>query len=108
MQRTCSLATRPHLVLTARQLKIRVYLETAGTAQEILGGDPPRHDVSGGTNRQETERNLTDLLKSLVQLNSEQAVIIRGDEAGAYKNIIGVLNICTDAGITNVAFATAK
>ena len=51
---------------------------------------------------------LTDLLKSLVQLNSEQAVIIRGDEAGAYKNIIGVLNICTEAGVTNVAFATAK
>ena len=51
---------------------------------------------------------LTDLLKSLVALNSEQAVIIRGDETGAYKNIIGVLNICTDAGITNVAFATAK
>jgi biopolymer transport protein ExbD len=48
------------------------------------------------------------LLKSLVQLNSEQAVIIRGDEAGAYKNIIGVLNICTEAGISNVAFATAK
>ena len=55
-----------------------------------------------------TSAELTDLLKSLVQLNSEQAVIIRGDEAGAYKNIIGVLNICTDAGITNVAFATAK
>jgi biopolymer transport protein ExbD len=51
---------------------------------------------------------LTDLLKGLVQLNSEQAVVIRGDEAGAYKNIIGVLNICTQAGITNVAFATAK
>jgi len=51
---------------------------------------------------------LTELLKSLVQLNSEQAVIVRGDEAGAYKNIIGVLNICTEAGITNVAFATAK
>jgi len=55
-----------------------------------------------------TSAELTDLLKSLVQLNSEQAVIIRGDESGAYKNIIGVLNICTDAGITNVAFATAK
>jgi biopolymer transport protein ExbD len=51
---------------------------------------------------------LAELLKSLAQLNSEQAVVIRGDEAGAYKNIIGVLNICTDAGITNVAFATAK
>ena len=49
-----------------------------------------------------------ELLKSLVQLNADQAVVIRGDEAGAYKNIIGVLNICSEAGITNVAFATAK
>ena len=55
-----------------------------------------------------TGPELTDLLKGLVQLNSEQAVVIRGDEAGAYKNIIGVLNICTQAGVTNVAFATAK
>ena len=51
---------------------------------------------------------LTELLKGLVQLNPEQAVVIRGDEAGAYKNIIGVLNICTEAGVSNVAFATAK
>jgi biopolymer transport protein ExbD len=51
---------------------------------------------------------LSELLRSLVQLNSGQAVVIRGDEAGAYKNIIGVLNICTEAGITNVAFATAR
>ena len=51
---------------------------------------------------------LGELLKGLVQLNPEQAVVIRGDETGAYKNIIGILNICTEAGITNVAFATAK
>ncbi len=51
---------------------------------------------------------LMDLLKGLVQLNADQAVVIRGDEAGAYKNIVGVLNICSEAGITNVAFATAK
>jgi biopolymer transport protein ExbD len=51
---------------------------------------------------------LADLLRSLVKLSAEQAVVIRGDEAGAYKNIINVLNICTEAGITNVAFATAK
>src|SRR5439155_20776130 len=51
---------------------------------------------------------LSELLKSLVQLNTEQAVVIRGDEAGAYRNVIGVLNICSEAGITNVAFATAK
>jgi biopolymer transport protein ExbD len=51
---------------------------------------------------------LGELLKNLVQLNADQAVVIRGDEAGAYKNIVGVLNICSEAGITNVAFATAK
>ena len=55
-----------------------------------------------------TGPELGELLKGLVRLNSEQAVVIRGDEVGAYKNIIGVLNICTEAGITNVAFATAK
>jgi biopolymer transport protein ExbD len=51
---------------------------------------------------------LSELLKGLVQLNAEQSVVIRGDEAGAYRNVIGVLNICSEAGITNVAFATAK
>jgi biopolymer transport protein ExbD len=51
---------------------------------------------------------LSELLKSLVQLNAEQAVVIRGDEAGAYKNIVEVLNICSQSGVSNVAFATAK
>src|SRR6476620_4761507 len=51
---------------------------------------------------------LTELLKSLVQLDAEQAVVIRGDETGAYKNVVGVFNICSEAGVTNVAFATAK
>jgi biopolymer transport protein ExbD len=55
-----------------------------------------------------TAAELTDLLKGLVQLNSDQAVVIRGDEAGAYKNIVNVLNICSESGVTNVAFATAK
>jgi biopolymer transport protein ExbD len=53
-------------------------------------------------------QDLTELLKGLVQLNPEQAVVIRGDETGAYRNIVNVLNICTQAGVTNVAFATAK
>jgi len=52
--------------------------------------------------------DLTTMLKGLVQLNADQAVVIRGDEAGAYKNIVSVLNICSEAGVTNVAFATAK
>jgi biopolymer transport protein ExbD len=52
--------------------------------------------------------DLTTMLKGLVQLSADQAVVIRGDEAGAYRNIVNVLNICSEAGVTNVAFATAK
>ena len=55
-----------------------------------------------------SDSDLTTLLKGLVALNPDQAVVIRGDEAGAYKNIVNVLNICSLAGVTNVAFATAK
>src|ERR1700676_776980 len=44
-----------------------------------------------------TGPELSELLKNLVQLNTEQAVVIRGDEAGAYKNIVGVLNVCSQA-----------
>jgi biopolymer transport protein ExbD len=51
---------------------------------------------------------LTSMLKGLVQLSPDQAVVIRGDEAGAYKNIVSTLNVCSEAGVTNVAFATAK
>jgi biopolymer transport protein ExbD len=51
---------------------------------------------------------LAEMLKNLVQLYPDQAVVIRGDETGAYKNVVGVLNICSEAGVTNVAFATAK
>jgi len=52
--------------------------------------------------------DLLNLLKGLVQLNPDQAVVIRGDQAGEYKNIVNVLDICSQAGVTSVAFATAK
>jgi biopolymer transport protein ExbD len=52
--------------------------------------------------------DLTTMLQGLVKLNPDQAVVIRGDEAGEYKNIVNVLDICSQAGVTNVAFATAK
>ncbi len=55
-----------------------------------------------------SDSDLTTLLKGLVALNPDQAVVIRGDEAGAYKHIVNVLNVCSLAGVTNVAFATAK
>lgn len=51
---------------------------------------------------------LSEMLRGLVQLDSNQAVVIRGDEAGTYKHVVEVLNTCSEAGVTNVAFATAK
>ena len=54
------------------------------------------------------QQDLLAVMEHLVRLYPEQAVVIRGDETGAYKNIVGVLNICSEAGVTNVAFATAK
>lgn len=55
-----------------------------------------------------SEADLTTMLQGLVKLNPDQAVVIRGDESGAYKHIVSVLNICSQAGVSNVAFATAK
>ena len=55
-----------------------------------------------------TEPELADLLRNLVQLDPQQAVVLRGDETGAYKHVVNVLNICSQAGVANVAFATAK
>ena len=94
------------------ELDVKVPKATAAKPNNAPVGDVVVNVKADGNvivnRRTLTSPELTDLLKSLVQLNSEQAVIIRGDEAGAYKNIIGVLNIRTEAGITNVAFATAK
>lgn len=51
---------------------------------------------------------LREMLQNLVQLDRDQAVVIRGDQEGAYRHVVEVLNICSAAGVTNVAFATAK
>ena len=94
--------------------ELDVKVPKASAAQEKVApiGDVVVNVKADGTvvvnRRTLTNPELTELLKGLVQLNSEQAVVIRGDEGGAYKNVVGVLNICTEAGITNVAFATAK
>jgi biopolymer transport protein ExbD len=47
-------------------------------------------------------------LKDLSKLYPEQAVILRGDQRTNYKSIVDVLDICRNANIWNVAFATAR
>ena len=97
---------------TENELDVRVPKASSAKEKSAPIGDVVVNVKADGNvvvnRRTLTGPELGELLKSLVQLNSDQAVVIRGDEAGAYKNIIGVLNICSEVGITNVAFATAK
>ena len=52
--------------------------------------------------------SLFERLRALAKLNPDQAVILRGDESVPYRRIVQVLDLCRQAGIWNVAFATAR
>ncbi len=52
--------------------------------------------------------DLLTRLKQLSGLYPDYAIILRGDERANYKSIVNVLDLCREAGIWNVAFATAK
>ncbi len=94
------------------ELDVKIPKATAAKEKSAPIGDVVINVKSDGNvvvnRRSLNTTELTDLLKGLVQLNSEQAVVIRGDEAGAYKNIVEVLNVCSQAGVSNIAFATAR
>lgn len=55
-----------------------------------------------------TPPELETMLQGLAKLDPDQAVVIRGDEGTAYKDIVAVLNVCSEGGVTNVALNTAK
>jgi len=97
---------------TENELDVKVPKASAAREKSVPIGDVIVNVKADGTvtvNKQlRTLAELGEQLKELVKLFPEQAVVIRADEAGAYKNVIGVLNTCTEAGITNIGFATAK
>ncbi len=97
---------------TENELDVKVPKASAAKEQSRPIGDVVVNVKSDGNvvvnRRTLSGPELQELLSGLVQLDADQAVVIRGDEAGQYKNIIDVLNICSQAGVTNVAFATAK
>jgi biopolymer transport protein ExbD len=51
---------------------------------------------------------LRQKLEQLSKLYPDYAIILRGDERASYKSIVNVLDICRQANIWNVAFATSK
>src|ERR1700730_8342707 len=97
---------------TENELDVKVPKASAARGKSVPIGDVivnVKADSTLTVNKQlRPLAELGEQLKDLVKLFPEQAVVIRADEAGAYKNVIGVLNTCTEAGITNIGFATAK
>ncbi len=54
-----------------------------------------------------SDPELLGMFKNIVEAYPDQAVILRGDREAAFDHIVRVLNVCQQAGIWNVSFATA-
>ena len=68
-----------------------------------------KEDGSVVWNRKPTSlEDLSARLKQLANLYPDYAIILRGDERADYKYIVNVLDVCREANIWNVAFATGK
>jgi biopolymer transport protein ExbD len=101
-----------NFAMTENELDVRVPSATkANEAQPYVGQVVINVRADGAilVNRQQkSDEQLLDTLKKLSQLYPDQAVIVRGDQAVDYKHIVQVLDICRQADIWNVAFATGK
>lgn len=54
-----------------------------------------------------SDAELLALFGDIVEAYPDQAVILRGDRQAAFDHIVRVLNVCQQAGIWNISFATA-
>ena len=54
-----------------------------------------------------SDSELLGMFKNIVEAYPDQAVILRGDREAAFDHIVRVLNVCQQAGIWNVSFATS-
>jgi len=101
-----------NFALAENELDVRVPSATKANEPQPYVGQVVINIKADGTivvNRQtKSPAELLDQLKKLSQLYPDQAVIVRGDEAVDYKHIVEVLDICRQADIWNVAFATGK
>jgi biopolymer transport protein ExbD len=52
------------------------------------------------------EARLLSLLSSVVELFPRQPVLIRADKKTAYENVIRVIDLCREADVYNISFAT--
>ena len=101
-----------NFALSENELDVRVPTATKANETQPYVGQVVINIAANGTvivDRQpKSSQELLELLKKLSQLYPDQAVIVRGDQGVEYKHIVDVLDICRQADIWNVAFATGK
>ncbi|HSZ79034.1 MAG TPA: biopolymer transporter ExbD [Chthoniobacterales bacterium] len=101
-----------NFALSENELDVRVPSAAKANETQPYVGQVVINIKADGTiivNRQpKTLPELLQLLKKLSQLYPDQAAIVRGDQGVEYKHIVEVLDICRQADIWNVAFATGK
>ena len=101
-----------NFALSENELDVRVPSAAKANETQPYVGQVVINIKADGTiivNRQsKTLPELLQLLKKLSQLYPDQAAIVRGDQGVEYKHIVEVLDVCRQADIWNVAFATGK
>jgi biopolymer transport protein ExbD len=94
------------------ELDVRVPAAQAGQESNPVVNQTVLNVKSDGTvvwdRKQISTGDLLEKLRSLAALFPDYAIILRGDVKTDYEHIVGVLDTCRQAGIWNVAFATAK
>ena len=55
-----------------------------------------------------TELETLEMFKSIVAAYPDQALILRGDKEASFDHIVKVLNLCKEANIWNISFATSR
>jgi len=95
-----------------QDLEVKVPVARNGTPPKQLPGEVIINLKSDGT--VELERTALSLpqlqskLSEIQQVFPDQAVVLRGSENVEYKYVVGVLDACRAAKLTNIAFATNR
>jgi biopolymer transport protein ExbD len=99
-----------------QDLEVKVPVARNGEPPKQLPGEVIinlKADGKGGSVI-ELERTVISLdqlqqkLSEIEQVYPDQAVVLRGSEDVAYKNVVQVLDVCRAAKLTNIAFATSR
>ncbi len=95
-----------------QDLDVKVPVARNGKPPASLPGEVIINLRSDGTVELErtamTLQQLQGKLSDIAKVYPEQAVVLRGAENVSYKYVVGVLDTCRAAKLTNIAFATNK